>query len=280
MGGPSGNDGWGRKMILVFVIACQTAKPDSSSEPQVCTETPVFFGVPNEATGLDASQCQPRCASCGDGPWTQPSYTAADFAAWRAWTLENPLAPLTSDPYLEQLPAEPSADAVCGARFSSNGSYRLVDYPSTSAALADGAQVTHYGVCGRCSSLADLAVYAEIPDLTEPVRSCGLQNLSGPIEDLTACIAALGFTDACASIWAYNTMHTQDACLSVCIAALDDPYNNSDGSLNACLQCDEDESGTVFKAIAGRTRRNTGLASSICRPCSEVKPLVHGYGGP
>ena len=42
-------------------------------------------------------------------------------------------------------------------------------------------------------------------------------------------------------------------------------------------QRDEDESGAVFKAYAGRTRRNTGLASTICRPCAEVRPLVHAY---
>lgn len=269
-----------RGFVLLFfvLLACPTSKSDS--EPGFCAETPVFFGVPNEATGLEAAQCQPVCKDCADGPWTQPTYTSADFSAWRAWTLENPPAVLSTDPYLSAAPAEPGADAVCGALFSSNGSYTLIDYPSTSAALAAGAQVTHYGVCGLCSSLADLTVYAETPDLTEPVRQCGLDNLSGTVEDLTACIAALGFTEPCASIWAYNTLHTRDACLNVCMAALDAPYNNPDGSLNACLQCDEDESGAVFKAIAGRTRRNTGLASSICRPCSEVKPLVHGYGGP
>ena len=58
---------------------------------------------------------------------------------------------------------------------------------------------------------------------------------------------------------------------------LNDPYNLPDGSLNACLQCDEEQSGPVFKAVAGRSRRNTGLASSMCRPCSEVRPLDHHY---
>jgi hypothetical protein len=36
-------------------------------------------------------------------------------------------------------------------------------------------------------------------------------------------------------------------------------------------------SGPVFKAVAGRTRRNTGIASALCRPCSEVRPLLHDY---
>jgi len=50
-----------------------------------------------------------------------------------------------------------------------------------------------------------------------------------------------------------------------------------DGRLNACLQCDEDRSGPVFKAIAGRTRRNSGIQSSIPRPTEEIAPVIHDY---
>lgn len=64
---------------------------------------------------------------------------------------------------------------------------------------------------------------------------------------------------------------------AICLANLDQPYNLEDGTLNPCIQCDEDESGPVFKAVAGRTRRNSGLPNAICRPCSEVRPLVHAY---
>ena len=131
-----------------------------------------------------------------------------------------------------------------------------------------------------CSSLVDLAVYAENTDLTDPVRACGLANMDGDVAALTTCIAEIGFTEACASIWAYNTLNTRDACLSECLEYLDAPYNQADGSLNPCLQCDEDASGAVFLSVAGRTRRATGLASSMCRPCSEVRPLEHGYGPP
>ena len=42
-------------------------------------------------------------------------------------------------------------------------------------------------------------------------------------------------------------------------------------ALNDCLQCDEDEAGPVFKAVAGRTRRRSGLESAIARPCSKAK---------
>jgi len=52
---------------------------------------------------------------------------------------------------------------------------------------------------------------------------------------------------------------------------------NTDGKLNECLQCDEDRSGPVFKAVAGRTRRNSGIQSSIRRPADEVSPVAHDY---
>ena len=69
--------------------------------------------------------------------------------------------------------------------------------------------------------------------------------------------------------------HTRSKCLSACLLYLDDPYNLADGRLNPCIQCDEDESGPVFKDVAGRTRRNSGIPNAICRPCAEVQPLVH-----
>mmetsp|Transcript_37573 Transcript_37573/g.77148 ORF Transcript_37573/g.77148 Transcript_37573/m.77148 type:complete len:349 (-) Transcript_37573:80-1126(-) len=43
--------------------------------------------------------------------------------------------------------------------------------------------------------------------------------------------------------------------------------------INACLQADECRSGPVFKLYAGRTRRASGLISSIPRP--ETDPVTH-----
>ena len=128
-----------------------------------------------------------------------------------------------------------------------------------------------------CSPLQDLAVYMRQGDLTEPVRACGLMGLSGGEEAQLQCLRELGFTEPCAQIWGYNTTHTRTMCLQTCLDLLDAPYHEPDGSLNACLQCDEDLSGPVFKAVAGRTRRNTGLASALCRPCDQVRRVVHRY---
>ena len=38
--------------------------------------------------------------------------------------------------------------------------------------------------------------------------------------------------------------------------------------------------GDVFKEVARRTRRSSGLPSALCRPCDEVYPLVHEYVAP
>jgi hypothetical protein len=116
-----------------------------------------------------------------------------------------------------------------------------------------------------------------VNDLTQPVRQCALDWISGPPEDHLACIAALGFDAPCAQIWYYNTVHTRVACLTPCMNSFNAPYNNADGSLNDCLACDEEASGPVFKAVAGRTRRNTGIPNAICRPCSEAPAILHDY---
>jgi len=57
----------------------------------------------------------------------------------------------------------------------------------------------------------------------------------------------------------------------------DEPNNCPDGSLNDCLQCDEDESGPNFQFFSGRTRRNSGIHSAIDRPDEDVAELEHCY---
>lgn len=166
---------------------------------------------------------------------------------------------------------------MCAVVKTSSASYRLATYASAAEARDGGAIVTHFGRCGLCSSLRDLAIYMRYPDLTEPVRACGLRGVFGTPEESLACIEALGFSPPCAQIWWFNVLATRARCAEPCFAQLDQPYHLPSGALNACLQCDEAQSGPTFKAIAGRTRRNTGLANALCRPCSEVRPLDHDY---
>lgn len=153
--------------------------------------------------------------------------------------------------------------------------YRLENFPDVAAAKKAGALLTHYGPCGLCSTLQDLAMYLGYLDLGSPVRQCAVRNFISPFESLVTCIEDLGFSGPCAQIWAYNARNTQKNCLEFCLT--DTTYNLMDGSLGPCLDCDERVSGLVFKSMAGRTRRNSGIASAICRPCTDVKQVEHDY---
>jgi hypothetical protein len=260
--------------VLLLLLACPAAT--SNPTDTGCVDGPTLFGTPEPATGLDASACGPTCSCVGE-QWAPPTYTDADFAALLTWEFTAPYAEVTDDPYLLPAPEPPTEGAVCAFVHEGGSRYSLAGFASTEAARFAGAVPTHAGSCGVCSTLADLAVYMSVNDLTEPVRACGLDNLGGTAEEHLACLAPLGFTRACAWIWYWNTLNTRDACLGECLAAIDAPYNEPDGSLNPCLACDEEESGPVFKAVAGRTRRNTGLPNAICRPCGEVLPIEHVY---
>ncbi len=140
-----------------------------------------------------------------------------------------------------------------------------------------GARVTHHSACGACSSLQDLAVYLGQPDLTTPVRRCAVLSFSEPLS--LGCLKDLGFTQACAKTWFYNARNTARHCKALCLKSwvTGEPNNLSDGSLNACLACDESVSGSVFKRVAGRTRRNSGIESAIQRGDEEVVELEHNY---
>ena len=253
-----------------------------------CEDGPTLFGRPSEKTGLTSDQCAPTC-NCGEEGerWTAPEYSSSEISALLEWKLENPPDELTEDPYQLGDPAAIDDEQVCAVMKESieERRYRLESFKSPEAAVAAGGHITHTGPCALCSSLDDLSVYLGRPDLTDPVRACGTANLP-PADDLYAkreahieCLLELGFTLPCAQIWYYNTLNTRIACIDSCLELLGAPHHNPDGSLNECIQCDEDISGPVFKTHAGRTRRNTGMASELCRPCGETFPIEHYYAG-
>jgi len=191
----------------------------------------------------------------------------------------NPLA-LDGDPYAGDRAAgtDPPANAVCGIRYEPDRiHYRLETLPDADAARRDGFVVTHFGACGTCSTLQDLAVYLSRPDLTTPVRRCAAFGITRA--HTLRCLTDLGFSEACAATWYYDAMNTRHECGGVCLRSWlsGEPSNRADGRLNDCLQCDEDRSGPVFKRVAGRTRRNSGIRSSIDRADGEAASLVHDY---
>jgi hypothetical protein len=214
-------------------------------------------------------------------PPLQPS-RLADTRLLAALRTKVPIEPvqLNGDPYViwhATAPPSTPTGTVCGVRFEKDQvHYRLATFATPVAARTAGYAITHYGTCGTCSTLQDLAVYLEKPDLTAPVRRCGVRwDASGRL----TCLETLGFSHACAQTWLYDLQNTRRQCLSVCLWSwiAGEAPTGRNGRLNACLQCDEDRSGPVFKATAGRTRRNSGIHSSIPRPDDEIAPVVHDY---
>lgn len=272
--------------LVALLWACDDAAPQTT-QPTACrslsAECPNdddcerLFGVPSARTGLPADACAPTCA-CDADVWRPSPWDAAFLADLRAHVLLNPPVRLATDPYAAAAP-EQAPDAVCAIQFEADG-YRLTTYQTADDADASGAMITHYEACGQCSALQDLAIYVGTPDLTEPVRTCGILGITQGDDAQFECLLDVGFTPACADIWAYNTSHTRLRCAAVCLPLLNAPYHAEDGSPNACIQCDEDLSGPVFKAVSGRTRRNSGLPTALCRPCATVAPVQHVYPPP
>lgn len=244
---------------------------DSGQEPESCDG---LFGTPSEATGLDDEQCRPEC-SCSDAHWSAPSYNQDFRDQLHQWTLVDAMEAPEQNPYETGISND--REGLCGLEIvdESQQTYRLRTFETKSELMEAGARKTHDEPCGLCSSLQDLAVYIDNPDLTEPVRACGVQGITGGDESQAECIKEIGFSSQCAEIWSWNTTHTREACFDVCIPLMDAPHNEPDGSMNDCLACDENNSGDVFKAVAGRTRRNSGLPSAICRPCSDLVRISH-----
>jgi hypothetical protein len=263
-------------MALVALVA--TAGCDDEQSPPAEDACATLFGVPADMTGLGDDQCRPEC-SCDGQSWQAATYGSAEIEALEQREWLDPPDSLQHDPYQNPDAFQPEPDRICALLPASppDGGYRVQPFDDEQQADAAGATLTHYGACGRCSSLQDLAVYIRYPDLTQPVRACGVEGMSSGKERNIECLQELGFTLPCAEIWYFNTLNTRTKCLEVCFAALTKPYHEPDGSLNPCIQCDEDTSGPVFKAVAGRTRRNSGLPSALCRPCSTVRPVTHDY---
>jgi hypothetical protein len=229
------------------------------------------------AGGLVATLHVAACASAPAPPLAPaPAADPGLLSALRAAVPLNPIG-LGQDPYVSwagRAPPVPAPSSVCAVRFDSDRThYRLATFASAAEAREIGYRITHTGACGACSTLQDLAVYLERPDLTSPVRKCGMQP------GTLGCLEALGFTHACAQIWNFNVQNTKRECFGVCMRSWmsAEASTTSDGGLNDCLQCDEDRSGPVFKAVAGRTRRNSGIRSSIQRPDDQVAHVVHDY---
>ena len=237
-----------------------------------------LFGNPTEKTGLTTDQCKPFF-NCEGVAFEAPFYTQEETDWLESRVFLNPPDELMSNPYdnPENYPNYP--EKFCGIKFvdTQKTEYNLYTYDTMEALAQDGAQITHTGACGHCSSLQSLAVYIKEGDLAGPVRSCTSAGIIQSEEKTMECLMEIGFDRICAKAWYYNTKNTTSKCILKCLDDFNSVYHLPDGTLNDCIQCDEDESGPVFKATSGRTRRNSGLPTALCRPCDTVSRVKHYY---
>ncbi|GIV33335.1 MAG: hypothetical protein KatS3mg031_0870 [Chitinophagales bacterium] len=259
------------QIVIVAVILGNLLWSCSVGPPPAAPAEPMF-GIPGKRTGVCCEQCRPYCESLG---FHSRIFTAEELQDLRSWTLTQPYALLQRNPYKQPVPERPQGVCAVVIEDLAEKKYHLATFPDEESARAAGAILTHHDACGLCSTLQDLSVYASNPDLGLAVKRCVMRHLFGSFDKLYDCILSLGFSEPCAQIWAYNARQTRRKLTFACLFSMH--YNKKDGRLKRCLQRDEEISGPVFKAVAGRTRRNTGIANSICRPCSEVRPVTHDY---
>lgn len=298
-------------VLVVFVLAaaCGGNRPYEDFTPEsnerfesLEAGAHTLFGRPPEDGPISEECCMPTCVYFEEGgrkTWTAPVYTVEDLRALDDWELIEPW-PVFEGPEPEPPPRlDPSIDWVCAVLPRpelKNGEggrhpYELVNFPSRQASEEAGAMVTHRGQCGACSSLRNLAVYIARPNLTEPIRACAITGLIDRDLSRLACIASLGFDLPCAQAWDFNTRSTQQACLKFCgkpserKAPGNEPFECSPLKLvpadqklvNSCLACDEEVSLELFRGLAGRSRRGSGLPTAICRRCEGVYRVEHYY---
>ncbi len=302
-------------LFVVGIAATGCPTPEPTAGPGFPADYSVFegleagrhtlFGVPPDNGPIKEDCCMPTCTYVEDGEtktWTAPRYTQEDLVALRNdWELAEPW-PVFEGNDFEPPPEDVDINAgVCAVlprpelrEGEGPMPYELVTYDSDAEAEKAGAMVTHSGRCGACSSLSNLAVYIANPNLTEPVRRCGLTGLFDRDLSRLVCIASLGFDLPCAQAWDFNTRNTQKECLRFCgepgsrKKPGNTPYEcdpdgfvpNDINLVNDCLVCDEEESLRLFRSAAGRSRRGSGLPSPICRTCGNVKRIVHRYPVP
>lgn len=145
------------------------------------------------------------------------------------------------------------------------------------------AVLTHVGACGVCSTLQDLAVYIDTPDLTNPVRRCGLRGYA--FMSVMQCLRNLGFTEACAAIWYWNVQHTGKpealgGCMGICLVHVWTPNNVESGTHNPCKPIG---GSTAYPPSAGvssdQCAADFAASSSGSSGSTDVRGARGGVGG-
>ena len=215
--------------------------------------------------------------------WIPPTYNNTVVEAFHKKILLNKYEEVKVDPYSINN-YNTTHVGYCGVLYNNSKRefYTLKNFSTVNELLKNNAFLTHKGSCGRCSTLQDLSVYMKFHNLTAPVRRCGVKGFINKKWNVK-CLMNLGLTLPCAQIWYYNSRNTRKNCLKPCLKDWKEPYNIPNEracpncTLNSCLACDEKISGPIFKKVAARTRRDSGLTSAIWRPLSSIAEITHYY---
>lgn len=217
--------------------------------------------------------------------WVPPLYNSTVYLAFRNKTLLNPSPSLPSSIDWYNIPNfnttwPPTVCAVWYPDEKDRSKYFLRNFSTAAEATAAGAFVTHEHPCGYCSTTQDLSIYMQYLDLTDIGRECALLGIVS-VELALQCYEKAGFTRDCSIIWMRDSENTKKECFDVCMKAWIEKWPNNipanSTNLNACLECDEVKSGPIFKRVAGRTRRDSGLRSAINRPQDQMAEIYHYY---
>eukprot|EP00978_Attheya_sp_CCMP212_P047715 scaffold423591_cov126-Attheya_sp.AAC.1 len=249
-------------------------------------------GEPDPIATCGTCHCIESSTSTCPSVVPKTDYTATEISTLASQVALNPIT-LSCDPYNDKEPCntEPPLDVtagdVCGIHYEtafaadgtsancSSSSYKLMTYSSDDAAEAAGGFVTHRGACGVCSTTQDLSVYLNITDMKTEAEYCSKQVIMG-FQRAVDCFVGLGMTTDCANVWVYNGIDTAKNCFVECIQNIQDVPNNGPApecKLNDCIKCANDKSGALFEKFAGRTERNSGILTSIARPCDMIDIL-------
>ena len=259
-----------------------------------------LFGIVYPKTGLTQEQCKPEQSRLVVNETTGEQearyftglYTPAQIERLKQMVL-SPNSPHLSE--LPFLPSEledspwnhidkytmPAAGTVCGLKIvdATNPEapvYQLDTYENKAAAEADGARVTHLGNCGHCSELSNLAILLSLPDRTYRMRDCALKGIGAEGKmGVLNCINEFGLTNNCTMAWYYNSVYTQDVCISDCFAYAEANYHTADGALNPCMICNAENADELFKVIV--SRRDDAQPYSMCRELPEEEWICHNY---
>lgn len=126
---------------------------------------------------------------------------------------------------------------------------------------------------GNCNNSQDLEIYHKYSkSLTGYSKQCALLSLIH-LDLVDVCFKSyIGFSPACAHCWTENVKCDHQNCFGICLHSIltNQPNNYVNGSLNSCLQCDEDICGKEFLACAKVNRRNSGIITDIYRPDHQI----------